>query len=151
VKSNARSSDHGGVSNAGTSYDFTHYFITLPSAGLDRAIDMLAEMVGASTLDAAELEKERLVILEEYRRKQDNPEAMLFEDLLRTAIRGGSLPPFRHRFGDDHPLDHPRPDGGLLPTPLRPLEHDAGRDRRRRCPRRRSHRRADLRPARPSL
>lgn len=80
---------HGGVSNAGTSYDFTHYYVTLPSAGVERAIQMLSEMVGFSSLDPAELEKERLVILEEYRRKQDNPEAMLFEDLYEQLYVAG--------------------------------------------------------------
>lgn len=72
--------NRGGVANAGTSYDFTHYYLTLPSENIGRGVEMLGEMVKNSTLDPAELEKERLVILEEYRRKQDDPEAMLFED-----------------------------------------------------------------------
>src|SRR5437868_1566262 len=52
----------GGVCNAGTSYDFTHYYITLPSANLPRGIEMLGEMATASALDKEELDKERLVI-----------------------------------------------------------------------------------------
>jgi predicted Zn-dependent peptidase len=79
----------GGVSNAATSYDFTHYYVTLPSSHVGLAIDMLAEMVGRSTLDAAELEKERLVILEEWRRKQDNPAGVLYELLYESFFAGG--------------------------------------------------------------
>ncbi len=83
----------GGACNAGTSYDFTHYYITLPSAGLDRGVQMLAEMVRSWTLDASELEKERGVILEEYRRKQDNPGAMLYEDAYERLFAAG---PYHH-------------------------------------------------------
>lgn len=79
----------GGACNAGTSYDFTHYYVTLPAESVARGSEMLAEMVCSSTLDGGELEKERLVILEEYRRKQDNPEAMLFEDLYEQLYEGG--------------------------------------------------------------
>lgn len=79
----------GGVSNAATSYDYTHYYLTLPSEGLARGIEMLAEMVISSTLDETELEKERLVILEEYRRKQDDPEALLYEDLYEQLHETG--------------------------------------------------------------
>ncbi|HOR28025.1 MAG TPA: pitrilysin family protein [Candidatus Sumerlaeota bacterium] len=79
----------GGVSNAGTSYDFTHYYVTLPAARIRTGIEMLAEMVRHSTLDAAELEKERLVILEEYRRKQDNPIGVLYELLYGELFEAG--------------------------------------------------------------
>ena len=79
----------GGVCNAGTSYDFTHYYVTLPSENIGRGIEMLGEMMYASTLDAAELEKERLVILEEYRRKQDDPDALLFDDVYEQVYVAG--------------------------------------------------------------
>lgn len=79
----------GGISNAGTSYDFTHYYVTMPSASVERALEMFSEMVGYSTLDPTELEKERLVILEEYRRKMDDPEAMLFEDTFEQLYVSG--------------------------------------------------------------
>ena len=79
----------GGVCNAGTSYDFTHYFVTLPSANVARGIEMLGEMVCGSTLDAGEMEKERLVILEEYRRKQDDPEGLLYDDVYEQLFETG--------------------------------------------------------------
>ena len=80
----------GGVCNAGTSYDFTHYYVTLPSAAIGTGIEMLSEMVRHSTLDAAELEKERLVILEEWRRKQDYPPGILFERLYAEQFESGA-------------------------------------------------------------
>ncbi len=79
----------GGVSNAATSYDFTHYYITLPSENLSRGMEMLGEMIGGSSLDPTELEKERLVILEEYRRKQDTPAALLYEDVYEKVSVSG--------------------------------------------------------------
>lgn len=79
----------GGVCNAATSYDYTHYYITLPSANLARGVQMLGEMMSGSVMDAGELEKERLVILEEYRRKQDSPEAMLWEDVYEQVFEAG--------------------------------------------------------------
>jgi zinc protease len=79
----------GGQSNAGTSYDFTHYYVTLPADHIGVAIDMLAEMVRNSVIDPTELEKERLVILEEYRRKQDHPSGVLYERLYAETFRQG--------------------------------------------------------------
>lgn len=80
----------GGVCNAGTSFDFTHYYVTIPSESIGVAIQMLAEMVRNSTLDTGELEKERLVILEEYRRKQDHPVGVLFETLYSEFFETGA-------------------------------------------------------------
>jgi zinc protease len=79
----------GGVSNAGTSFDFTHYYVTIPAGSIGVAIEMLAEMVRNSSLDSTELEKERLVILEEYRRKQDHPVGVLFEKLYSEFFEDG--------------------------------------------------------------
>lgn len=79
----------GGVCNAGTSHDFTHYYLTMPSAAIGTGLEMLAEMVRHSTLDAEELEKERLVILEEYRRKQDHPTGVLYERLYAELFESG--------------------------------------------------------------
>ncbi len=79
----------GGMCNAATSYDFTHYYITMPAQNIGRGIEMLGEMVRHSSLDPTELEKERGVILEEWRRKQDNPAAMLYEDVYEQLYEAG--------------------------------------------------------------
>jgi len=79
----------GGVCNAATSLDFTHYYVTIPSSHVNTAVEMICEMIRSSTLEASELEKERLVILEEYRRKQDHPTGILFEQMYATFFRKG--------------------------------------------------------------
>lgn len=83
----------GGVCNAGTSYDFTHYYVTLPAATISTGVEMLAEMMRHSVLDEGEIEKERLVILEEYRRKLDHPQGVLFERLWPELFESG---PYHH-------------------------------------------------------
>ncbi len=80
----------GGVCNAGTSFDFTHYYVTIPSAATGTAIDMLAEMLRHSSLDEGELARERQVILEEYRRKQDHPVSVLFERVYSEVFESGA-------------------------------------------------------------
>lgn len=80
----------GGVCNAATSHDYTHYYITLPAAALQTGVEMLADMIRHSALDPGELEKERLVILEEYRRHQDYPPGVLYERLYAELFETGS-------------------------------------------------------------
>jgi zinc protease len=80
----------GGHWNAGTSKDFTHYYVTLPSDHRALAIDALADAVLRSVIDPAEVERERRVILEEWRRAEDNPPQVLFTRLYETAYAGGT-------------------------------------------------------------
>lgn len=79
----------GGVTNAGTSEDYTHYYVTIPSAHFTTGLDVLADMIMNAAIDPEEMERERLVILEEYRRKQDNPMAYLFEELYEKSFESG--------------------------------------------------------------
>ncbi|GAB4316590.1 MAG: pitrilysin family protein [Candidatus Sumerlaeia bacterium] len=79
----------GGVVNAATSEDYTHYYVTVPAAHFTTGLDVLSDMIQNAVLDEEELERERLVILEEYRRKQDNPMASLFEDLYEKSFQSG--------------------------------------------------------------
>ncbi len=83
----------GGILNAGTSKDFTHYYMTVPAAEIHTAIDALGDAITTSTLATAEFEKERGVILEEISRKEDSPYGFLFEKLYETAFASG---PYHH-------------------------------------------------------
>lgn len=79
----------GGYINAGTSHDFTHYYVTLAADRFDTALHIVAEVLQHSQLPPEELEKERQVILEEYARKQDNPQGLLWEELYDCAFLRG--------------------------------------------------------------
>jgi zinc protease len=76
----------GGNWNAGTSKDYTHYYCTVASPHKRIAVDAVADMLRNSLLDPEELEKERLVILEEYLRKQDEPGGLLWEEIYDVSF-----------------------------------------------------------------
>jgi len=67
----------GGHINAYTSLDRTVYYVEIPSARLDTGLDVLLDAVQHSLFDAKELEREKEVVLEEYRRSLDIPETQL--------------------------------------------------------------------------
>lgn len=73
----------GGYLNAGTIYDKTVYYTVLPSSGtgLEKAIDIQADALQDSALDANELSRELEVIIQEAKRKLDSPNAVAGETL----------------------------------------------------------------------
>ncbi len=81
----------GGYLNAATSMNFTHYYMTVPSIHLDAALEDLADVIRNSTIDPVEVERERGVILEEIRLKEDNPIGFLFDEITRRVFTEGPL------------------------------------------------------------
>ena len=75
----------GGYVNAGTYYEETSYYIVVPSQHLAEAMDIQADMVQNTQIDAEELAKEIEVIVQESLQKRDNPGAMLTESLYALA------------------------------------------------------------------
>ena len=71
----------GGYLNAGTSYDYTTYYVVLPASGLSEALDIQSDALRNSVIDAGELERELQVIIQEARRKLDTPDAVTYETL----------------------------------------------------------------------
>jgi len=67
----------GGHVNAYTSFDRTVYYVEIPSAEFHTGLDVLLDAVQHSLFDAEELEREKEVVLEEYRRSLDIPETQL--------------------------------------------------------------------------
>jgi zinc protease len=63
----------GGYNNAHTRYESTDFIDILPADKLDVALETMADALQHSTFDAAELDRERQVVLEELSRAQDNP------------------------------------------------------------------------------
>ncbi len=72
----------GAVTNAATSKDFTHYYITIPSKDFDTAIELHADMLMNPLIPRKELEKERKVVIEEIAKTNDNPENKLYENMI---------------------------------------------------------------------
>ena len=71
----------GGYLNAGTIYDHTSYYTVLPSSGFERGLEIQADAYADSVIDAEELRKELEVIIQEAKRKADNPSAVTVETL----------------------------------------------------------------------
>lgn len=78
----------GGYQNASTSHDATHYYVVVPSAEIGLALDIEADALMNSTFEAEEIERERKVILEEKRLKEDDPQVKLGRTAYREAYAG---------------------------------------------------------------
>jgi zinc protease len=76
----------GGYLNAGTIYDRTSYYTVLPASSLEQALDVQSDALQRSAIDDEELRKELLVIIQEARRKLDNPGAVAQESLFETMF-----------------------------------------------------------------
>ncbi|MBW1885156.1 MAG: insulinase family protein, partial [Deltaproteobacteria bacterium] len=63
----------GGQINAYTSFDSTVYYATLPANAWRDGLEVLSDAVRYSIFDAAEVAREREVVLEEIRRSEDTP------------------------------------------------------------------------------
>jgi predicted Zn-dependent peptidase len=75
----------GGFINASTDKELTAYWARVPSEHMELAFDVLFDIVANSRLDEADVEKERMVILDELRGYQDQPQDLvqnLFEELI---------------------------------------------------------------------
>lgn len=83
----------GGYLNAATSNDYTHYYVTVPSDQFAAALQDFADVLQNSAIDPTEVENERQVILEEIRRKNDNPMGYLFDATYPQMFDEG---PYRH-------------------------------------------------------
>lgn len=62
----------GGVNNASTSFDYTHYFIKSSSKNMDKSLDLFAELMQNLKLKDEEFQPERDVVAEERRWRTDN-------------------------------------------------------------------------------
>lgn len=105
----------GGEHNALTAKEHTCYYAKVQDQDLPMAIEVLADMVAASVIDAAEFEVERQVILEELAMADDDPSDVAHERITETVLR-------------DHPLGRPiggNPDTIRSSTRDSVLEHYA--------------------------
>lgn len=77
----------GGHINAFTTSDHTVYHIVLAGRHFSTGLDILADALRHSTFDAAELDRELKVVLEEWKRSEDMPVSRGYTELFRRAFR----------------------------------------------------------------
>jgi predicted Zn-dependent peptidase len=76
----------GGVDNASTGFDYTHYFIKSASRNLDKSLWLFAELMENLKLDEKEFLTEREVVAEERRwRTDNNPTGYLYFRLFNNT------------------------------------------------------------------
>jgi zinc protease len=71
----------GGYLNAATIYDHTSYYTVLPSSSFAAGLDVQFDAYANSLIDSEELARELEVIIQEAKRKEDNPGAVATETL----------------------------------------------------------------------
>lgn len=71
----------GAITNAATSKDFTHYYVTIPSKDFDLAMQLHADMMLHPLIPRNEMEKERKVVLEEISKDLNTPTRVMQENL----------------------------------------------------------------------
>ncbi|MGN1152632.1 MAG: M16 family metallopeptidase [Candidatus Gastranaerophilaceae bacterium] len=71
----------GAITNAATSKDFTHYYITISSKYFDKALELHADMLLNPQIPRNEMEKERKVVLEEIAKDANSPANICYENL----------------------------------------------------------------------
>ncbi len=76
----------GGVNNASTSFDYTHYYIKSASKNMEKSLELFAELMENLTLKDEEFQPERDVVAEERRwRTDNNPMGYLQFNLFNNA------------------------------------------------------------------
>ncbi|WP_159790565.1 M16 family metallopeptidase [Sodalinema gerasimenkoae] len=77
----------GGLTNAATSYDYAHFFITTASPYFSETLPLLSELLLHAAIPEDEFFREREVVFEEIRQSQDSPDDLLFEATLETVYQ----------------------------------------------------------------
>ncbi|CAH1669545.1 M16 family metallopeptidase [Chelatococcus asaccharovorans] len=81
----------GGDLNAETGIEHTAYTARVMAADVDLALDILADIIIDSVIDAAELEREKAVILQEIGAVEDTPDDLINDLFLEGAFTGQPL------------------------------------------------------------
>lgn len=78
---------YGGIINAATSKDYTFFYTLITSSNSLKALEILSDVVLNPEFPEQEVEKERQVVIEEIKRKDDNPQSQLFEEFYSQVYR----------------------------------------------------------------
>ena len=77
----------GGEFNAFTSKEYTGYYVKADSEKIEKAMDIVSDMLINPKLETREIEREKGVIIEEVNMYRDNP-MMFIEDLFEECLYG---------------------------------------------------------------
>jgi len=78
--------ERGAVTNAATSQDYTQYYITTAPKDFAALAPLQIDVVLNASIPDDAFERERLVVLEEIRRSDDNPRRRTFQRAMETAF-----------------------------------------------------------------
>jgi zinc protease len=78
--------ERGAVTNAATSQDYTHYYVTTAPKDFAELAPLQIDIVTNASIPDEAFERERLVVLEEIRRSDDNPRRRIFQRAMETAF-----------------------------------------------------------------
>ena len=81
----------GAQSNAFTAKENTCYYIKSLSSNLDKACDILIDMITDSVFDPVEMEKEKQVVKEEMKMVEDTPDDDVQDMLYEQLFKGEEL------------------------------------------------------------
>ena len=81
-----RIEERGAVTNAATSQDYTHYYITAAPKDFAHLAPLQIDVVLNCLIPDQAFERERLVVLEEIRRSEDSPRRRTFQRATETAF-----------------------------------------------------------------
>lgn len=76
----------GAVTNAATSQDYTHYYITTAPKDFAELAPLQLDVALNPTIEDEAFEREKLVVLEEIRRSEDNPRRRTFYRSMETCF-----------------------------------------------------------------
>jgi len=82
----------GGMTNAATSYDYAHFYMTTASQDFAETLPYLTELLLNAAIPDDEFGREREVVLEEILQTYDNPDAIAFQVLSELVYQ-------RHPYG----------------------------------------------------
>jgi predicted Zn-dependent peptidase len=78
--------EKGAITNAATSQDYTHYYITTAPKDFAELAPLQLDVVLNPSIPDDAFERERLVVLEEIRRAEDNPSRRTFYRAMETSF-----------------------------------------------------------------
>ncbi len=106
-----RVEDRGAITNAATSQDYTHFYITTAPQDFADLAPLLVDVVTNPSIPDDGFERERQVVLEEIRRSQDNPRRRTFHHAVQVSF--DRLPYRRQVLGPSSVIEQ------LLPQQMR--------------------------------